>query len=280
MKKSWIFIPGIKERFLEKSKELESDILIFDLEDSVIPNDKIEARYMVKRFIDSMESHSEKYVRVNEISSLFFMEDIKELVSKDLDGIVVPKVNNVDEMKIVDYIVSQAEREKGLKIGSIKVVPLLETGEGIANAAYIASSIERVELLAFGSEDYMLDVNIPKDEYGALQYARSTLVNASSAAGIAPPIDSVYTDFNNNEGLLEASKKSRGIGFQGRLVIHPGQLKTVNSIYSPTSAEIQEAQKIVDAYDSSFDEGSGALVVDGKMIDAPVAERAKKLLEM
>src|SRR5699024_12446987 len=90
----------------------------------------------------------------------------------------------------------------------------------------LASSIERVELLAFGSEDYMLDVNIPKDAYGALQYARSALVNASSAAGIASPIDSIYPDFNNTDGLLEASKKSRGIGFQGRLVIHPAQLKT------------------------------------------------------
>src|SRR5699024_4693984 len=108
--------------------------------------------------------------------------------------------------------------------------------------------------------------------YGALQYARSALVNASSAAGIASPIDSIYPDFNNTDGLLEASKKSRGIGFQGRLVIHPAQLKTVNDIYAPTSTEIQEAQKFVD--------GRGALVVDRKMIDAPVAERAKKLLEM
>jgi len=280
MKKSWIFIPGNKERYLEKSKELESDILIFDLEDSVVPNEKVTARFMVKKCIDYIESQPEKYVRVNEISSLFFMEDVKELVNRNLDGIVVPKVNNADEMKIVDYIISQAEREKGLEIGSVKVVPLLETGEGITNAACIASSIERVELLAFGSEDYMLDVNIPKDAYGALQYARSALVNASSAAGIASPIDSIYPDFNNTDGLLEASKKSRGIGFQGRLVIHPAQLKTVNDIYAPTSTEIQEAQKIVDAYDSSFDEGRGALVVDGKMIDAPVAERAKKLLEM
>lgn len=280
MKKSWIFIPGIKKKFLEKAKELESDVLIFDLEDSVVPKDKIKARHMVKESIEAIDTQSEKYIRVNEISSLFFIEDVKELVSNYLKGIVVPKVNNIDDMKIVDYIVSQAEREKGLETGSIKVVPLIETGEGITNAACIASSIERIELLAFGSEDYMLDVNIPSDEYNALEYARSVLVNASSAAKIAPPVDSVYIDFNNEKGLIEASRKSRGTGFQGRLVVHPDQLETVRDIYAPTEAEIVEAQKIVAAYELSFDEGSGALEVDGKMIDAPVAERAKKVLKM
>ena len=127
---------------------------------------------------------------------------------------------------------------------------------------------------------YMLDLGIPGDSNQSLMHARSTLVAASSAAEINQPVDSVYTDFNDEEGLKEASELSRGFGFQGRLVIHPKQIETVNKVYAPTSSEIEEAEKIVDAFKASIDDGDGAIEVDGKMIDPPVYERAKKLLEM
>ena len=126
----------------------------------------------------------------------------------------------------------------------------------------------------------MLDSGIPADSSQSLLHARSTLVAASGAAGISPPVDSVFTDFNDEDGLKEASKLSRGFGFQGRLVIHPKQIVTVNEVYAPTASEIKEAEKIVNAFKTSMDDGNGAIEVDGKMIDPPVYERAKKLLEM
>ncbi|MBY8910365.1 CoA ester lyase [Salinicoccus roseus] len=279
MDKTWIFIPGAKEKFLKKANELEADVVIFDLEDSVVPEDKKEARGMVKAVLDRQASKSRRFVRVNGTRSPFFIDDIAELTSHDIDGVVIPMVETRDEMMIADFLLKHYEKTNGMEPGAIRVVPLIETGKGIVNAVDIAMSIERIEVLAFGAEDYMLDVGIPKDEGDALLYARSVLVTASSAAGIAPPIDSVYTDFNDPEGLKNASIRSRGMGFQGRLVIHPKQLETINEVFGPTAREIEEARKIVEAYETSFNEGDGALQVNGKMIDAPVAERAKKLLE-
>src|SRR5699024_8608765 len=221
-----------------------------------------------------------KYIRVNEISSLYFINDISTLVGIYIDGIITPKVNSADNMKIVDYLISQFEKENDIETGRIKTVPLIENGKGIANAFEIAASIERNETIAFGAEDYMLDVNIPKDENNVLLHARSVLTASAGAAGINPPVDSVYTDFKDQEGLLEASRTSKALGFQGRLVIHPKQIDEVNTIFAPTDEELTEAKRIVAAYESAFEAGSGAIEVDGKMIDIPVAERAKKLLGM
>ncbi|GAB3057478.1 HpcH/HpaI aldolase/citrate lyase family protein [Salinicoccus sesuvii] len=280
MNSTWLFIPGDKKKFLEKVNELQADVIIFDLEDSVVPKDKKKAREMVEAALRQTKPGSRNFVRVNDIHSPFFIDDISTLAGTAPDGIVIPKVNTQDEMMIADFLLRNYEKANNLAIGSISIVPLIETGKGIMNVVDIAKSTKRVEALAFGAEDYMLDVSIPKDEGNALLYARSILVTASSAADIAPPIDSVYTDFNDPEGLKTASLRSRGFGFQGRLVIHPKQLETINEIFAPTDYEIEEARKIVEAYETSFNDGDGALQVNGKMIDAPIAERAKKILKM
>ncbi len=280
MDKSWFFIPGSKEKFLAKSTQLDADIIIFDLEDSVVPAEKSAAREQIKPWLAHPDIHSKKYIRVNEIHSTYFIDDVRELINVHLDGIVLPKTGDADDIKILDYLLTTFEKQNDLKLNEIKIVPLIETGKGIMNAMEIASSSPRIEAMAFGAEDYMLDVSVPGDAHHALLHARSTLVAASSAAGIGQPIDSVFTDFKDEEGLREASRLSRSYGFQGRLVIHPKQIETVNEVYAPTNSEVEEAEKIVDAFESSMDDGDGAVAVEGKMIDPPVYERAKKLLKM
>lgn len=278
MDKSWFFIPGSKDKFLAKATELKADIIIFDLEDSVVPKEKDEAREKIKPWLNNKNISAKKFVRVNEVDSTFFIDDIRELVNEGPDGFVLPKTNNIDDIKILDYLITAFEKQNNLELNHIKIVPLIETSSGMLNAADIAAGSPRIEAMAFGAEDYMLDLSIPSDSNQSLLHARSTLVAASSAAGINPPVDSVFTDFNDEDGLREASKLSRGFGFQGRLVIHPKQMETVNTVYAPTPAEIEEAEKIFNAFKSSIDDG--AIEVDGKMIDPPVYERAKKLLEM
>lgn len=280
MDKSWFFIPGSKDKFLAKSTELKADIIIFDLEDSVVPKEKDEAREKIKPWLNNKTISAKKYVRVNEIDSTFFIDDIRRLVNEGPDGFILPKTNSKDDIKILDYLITIFEKQNNMKLGQIKIVPLIETSAGILNAADIAAESSRIEAMAFGAEDYMLDSGIPADSSQSLLHARSTLVAASGAAGISPPVDSVFTDFNDEDGLKEASKLSRGFGFQGRLVIHPKQIVTVNEVYAPTASEIKEAEKIVNAFKTSMDDGNGAIEVDGKMIDPPVYERAKKLLEM
>ena len=280
MDKSWFFIPGSKDKFLAKAPELKADVIIFDLEDSVVPDEKDEAREKIKPWLNNKDISAKKFVRVNEVNSTFFIDDIRELINENLDGFVLPKTNNTDDIKILDYLITTFEKQNNLKLNQIKIVPLIETSSGLLNAHTIASVSSRIEAMAFGAEDYMLDLGIPNDSNQSLLHARSTLVATSSAAGISQPIDSVFTDFNNENGLKEASKLSRNFGFQGRLVIHPKQIEIVNSVYAPTTAEIEEAEKIVNAFKSSIDDGEGAIEVDGKMIDPPVYERAKKLLNM
>lgn len=280
MNKSWFFVPGSKDKFLAKSLSLDTDVIIFDLEDSVVPDDKEEARLKVKEFLLDNQRASQEYVRVNDIHSPYFIDDVKELAGTDIDGIMVPKVKDTDDIKIIDYILSRYEGGHHVKDKGIKVVPLIETGKGIGEAHAIAASSGRIECLAFGGEDYKLDLNISTNDESALMYARMTLLNASGAAGIEPPIDGVFTDFHDQQSLEENCLMSRGLGFQGKLTIHPNQLETVNRVYSPTEEEMENARKIVEAYEESIDTGSGALEVDGRMIDAPVAERAKKLLGM
>lgn len=280
MDKSWFFIPGSKDKFLAKSTDLKADIIIFDLEDSVVQAEKATAREKIMPWLNNPDIHSKKYVRVNEINSIYFIDDVRAVAVEHLDGVVLPKAAESDDIKILDYLLTIFEKQNNLKINDIKIVPLIETGKGMMNALEIASSSPRVETLAFGAEDYMLDVSIPGDGNQSLLHARSTLVAASSAAGINQPVDSVFTDFKDEEGLREASALSRGLGFQGRLVIHPKQIEAVNEVYAPTHSEVEEAEKIVDAFESSADEGEGAIEVEGKMIDPPVYERAKKLLKM
>ncbi|CAM4193083.1 HpcH/HpaI aldolase/citrate lyase family protein [Lacicoccus alkaliphilus] len=280
MDKSWFFIPGSKDKFLSKSTELSADIIIFDLEDSVVPTEKASAREKIMPWLNHPDIHSKKYIRVNEIHSTYFIDDLQALVSEHLDGVVLPKTGGADDIKILDYLLTTFEKQNDLKLNDIKIAPLIETGKGMMNALEIASASPRVEAMAFGAEDYMLDVSIPGDDDHALLHARSTLAAASSAAGISQPVDSVFTDFKDEAGLKEASAMSRGYGFQGRLVIHPKQIETVNEVYAPTHSEVEEAEKIVDAFEASIDDGDGAVAVEGKMIDPPVYERAKKLLKM
>ena len=280
MDKSWFFIPGSKDKFLAKSTDLKADIIIFDLEDSVVQAEKATAREKIMPWLDNPDIHSKKYVRVNEINSIYFIDDVRAVAVEHLDGVVLPKAAESDDIKILDYLLTTFEKQNNLKTNDIKIVPLIETGKGMMNAMEIASSSPRVEAMAFGAEDYMLDVSIPGDGNQALLHARSTLVAASSAAGISQPVDSVFTDFKDAEGLREASAVSRALGFQGRLVIHPKQIEAVNEVYAPTPSEVEEAEKIIDAFESSSNDGEGAIEVEGKMIDPPVYERAKNLLKM
>ncbi|WP_067728615.1 HpcH/HpaI aldolase/citrate lyase family protein [Oceanobacillus damuensis] len=279
MNRTWIFIPGNQTKHIDKAPTLSADNIIFDLEDSVASEEKEGARHKIKKAINELETKARKFVRVNEINSPYFLDDISAVVSQKLDGLVIPKVNGKEDIQLVDYLIAQFEARNDVKAGSISLIPLIETGKGMHHAYEIAKASDRIEALAFGAEDFMLDMSIPKDEGNALLMARSNLVMFSNAAGIQPPIDGVYTDIHHQDGLQKATNVAKSLGFQGKLIIHPKQLEAVNNIFLPTESELRKARKIVEAYEASQQNGIGAIQVDGKMIDVPVAERAKRLLE-
>lgn len=278
MNRSWVFIPGNREKFLRKAPALDADNIIFDLEDSVATKEKENARLKVKDALSNIETKSNKYVRVNGLNSSYIMNDLQQLTLGEIDGFMIPNVNGREDIIVVDYLISQLEREKGLEVGKLSIIPLIETGKGLQKIDEIIVASKRIKVVAFGAEDFMLDMNIPKDDENTLLMARSKLVVSSRAANIQPPIDSVYTDIHNEDGLTKATLIAKNLGFQGKLIIHPSQLKIVNEIFIPTESELKEAKKIVRAYEQSKAKGIGSIQVDGQMVDVPVVERARKIL--
>lgn len=278
MFRTWMFIAGNQKKHLSKVVDLPSDVLIFDLEDSVAPLEKDIARTMVRETMNSLEG-KKNYVRVNELQSLYFLKDIMQVVSHNLTGIVVPKINSEADILVVDYLLDHLEKNHNVPLNSVSIVPLIETAKGLHYSFEIASASERVSALAFGAEDFMLEMNISVDEQNELLYARSKLVEVSKAANIDPPVDAVFTDLHDDEGLEYATLRAKKMGFQGKLVIHPKQLKKVNEVFAYPLEEIEEARRIVKIYENSVQNGKGAVQVDGKMVDMPVAERARKILQ-
>jgi len=279
MLRSWMFIPGSKDKHLQKANQLKADAIIFDLEDAVAESEKSHARKKVIQYLKGIKD-KQCFVRVNALSSKHFLEDIKEVVCQELTGIMLPKVSSSEDIIIADYLLQHMEIKYGLPDQTILIVPLIENAAGVHHAYNIANASQRILCLAFGAEDFKLDVTVEsEDSEPELHYTRSKMVVDSGAAGIEAPIDAVYTAIRDDSGLKASSEASKNIGFQGKLAIHPKQISVINDVYAYTEAQIREAKEIVVAYEESMERGDGAVELNGEMIDIPVAEKAKKILE-
>ncbi|MBO8172235.1 MAG: CoA ester lyase [Bacillaceae bacterium] len=277
--RSWMFVPGNQPRRLEKVKELEADVIIYDLEDSVSAAGKEEARNLVAEALNHNREKS-NYVRINDVSTSWFVDDVFELAVDTVNGFMLPKAEKADQIQYLDHLLTELERKRNLDPGSIAIVPLIESAAGLFHAYEVAMASGRVQRLAFGSVDYALDINAELTREGKeLLYARSQLVVVSRAAGIEPPVDAVYMHVKDQDGLKKEAEMVKQLGYEGKLCIHPAQLPVVNEMFAPTPEEIAEAREIVSAYEQAVASGKGAVEVHGKMVDLPVVEKAKKIME-
>jgi citrate lyase subunit beta/citryl-CoA lyase len=276
-----LFVPGNQERRLDKARSIPADALILDLEDSVPLAEKNSARVMVSSSIDGLTlSGREVFVRINALSTDHTAADIKAIVIPGLSGICLPKSESADDILKADALITDAEREAKLKMGSIRLLALVETPKGIINAYEIAGASPRVFGIAFGPEDYALEMDIKRTKEGAeIYYPRVVIAVACHAAGILA-IDGVYTDIRDEEGLRQEAGLARQMGFHGKLLIHPNQVSPVSQIFSPTEEEIAHARGVVEAFEAALAKGQASTSFEGRMIDAPVAERARKLLAL
>jgi citrate lyase subunit beta/citryl-CoA lyase len=276
--RSLIFVPGNNSRFLEKAKTLLADIVCFDLEDSVPNEEKESARNLIKEALSKRSEYkAEVYVRTNSPASGIIPQDLSKIVQKGIDGIVIPKVNNVAELKkIIKTLVSL---EKKRKLKPIEIIPSIESAEGVVNTYHIASSSNRVSTLVFGVFDLLNDLGIEytKQPEGA-KYARAKIPVDARAAG-KHVIDAIWQDLNDENGLEEDCIIGRNLGYVGKSVIHPNQIPTVHKIFYPTQAEIAWAKKVCQTYIDSIKKNKGATKVEGKMIDEVHFKRAKTLLD-
>ena len=277
--RSLIFVPGNNPRFLEKAKKIQSDIVCFDLEDSVPDNEKTSARKLIKTALKSRSEYSSSiFVRTNSPLSGKISLDLKEIVQKGIDGIVIPKVNNITELKKIQKILSGLEKSKKLK--PIQIIPSIESAEGVVNSYFIASFGKRVTAIVFGIFDLLNDLGVEytKDSPGG-KYSRYKIPVDAAAAGISA-IDGIWQDLNDLKGLQKDCTFGKSLGYAGKSVIHPDQISTVHKSFYPNKIEISWAKKVCKVYLESTKKGKGATTVDGKMIDEVHYKQAKALLDI
>ena len=277
--RSLIFVPGNNPRFLEKAKNLESDIVCFDLEDSVPDNEKTKARKLIKTALKSRKQYPTSiFVRTNSPISGKIPSDLKEVIQKGVDGIVIPKVNNVKELKKIEKTLSELEKTQKLK--PLQIIPSIESAEGVVNTFSIASFGKRVSAVVFGVFDLLNDLGIEytKDSEGA-KYSRTKVPVDARAAGVAA-IDAIWQDLKDSKGLEKDCKIGKNLGYSGKSIIHPDQISTVHKQFHPNKSEILWAEKVCKEYLASTKKGKGATTVDGKMIDEVHFKQAKALLEL
>jgi citrate lyase subunit beta/citryl-CoA lyase len=278
--RSFLFAPGNHARRVEKALSLDADAVILDLEDACPIAEKKATRALVVAACQ----HPRKtlgYVRVNAMSSEFGYGDIGAVVQRGVDGILLPKVESVDEIRAAEWVIANLEKERGLPPGACDVIPIIETGKGMANIRAITAAGTRVRRIAFGAGDLTLDMGMAwsRSEIELLPY-RSECVLASRVANIEAPIDTVWVGLNDSEGFMNATRHIKGLGFQGKMCIHPDQVPVVNEILSPSTADVEWSRKVVDTFEAAEKTGSASIALEGRFVDYPIVHRARRVLEI
>lgn len=279
LRRSLLYVPGSSLKKMNKALSLNADSIIFDLEDSVSLQEKDQARKNVAEFILKAKGiGKEILVRINDPKSFFGIEDILKIVPKRPDALIIPKADE-NNMITADNMINAIESSFGLEKNKVKMIPLIETTYSITNAYKILSLSKRINGVQFGAEDLTMEMNIKRTRRGdELWYARSMLIFAGRALEL-DIIDSPFTDIEDERGLIDETTKINELGMTGKTCIHPAQLSVVNNIFNPRLEDVEYARRVVEYYETSIKKGKGAFSLDGKMIDNPIVERAKKMIE-
>ena len=283
--RSWLYVPGQRERMVVKSFELPADAAIYDLEDAVPIAEKQAARDLLTRVLGDRDTASapRRYVRVNHPSRAgVFEADLACAVELSVEGIGVPKVETPDEVRHVDETLAGLERERGLAEGSTRIMLLIESPLGLLNAYAIAASSPRTIAVSFGGEDFSRELGLPLVRTGEakeLIAARSTLAIAAAAAGVQS-IDVIWTSLDDLEGLETEAGQAHRLGFTGKAAIHPDQLATINQAFSPTPDEVAYAVRVISAYEAAVADGTGAINYKGAFLEEPIIARARRILDL
>ncbi|MFA4884644.1 MAG: CoA ester lyase [Desulfotomaculaceae bacterium] len=278
--RTMLFAPANDLRKVGKALLLNADGTVLDLEDAVALSEKSNARNALKEAL-ALPRRGDVFIRVNSAQTDFILADLLAAVTEGVKGLVLAKSESAEEIRQIDWLMEKIEKERGITAGSLELIPFIESANAIVNAFAIASASPRVSRMFFGGVDYVLDIGTTFSKSGQeIFYARSQLVVASRAAGIEPPIDTVYPAFKDIEGLVADANTVRQMGFQGKLAIHPGQIEPLNEVFTPTPEETAWAKKIVDVFDESEARGQAVFQVDGKMIEYPIANRARRIIAL
>jgi len=273
-RRSLLFTPGDRPEMLRKAPGAGADVIVFDLEDAVAPERKGEARSIVADVLrdPDFDPDPEVCVRVNSVGVAAAVDlDVLGDALSAVDAVMVPKVREPDDVRTLSRLLAERDVDAD-------VLALIETATGVLEARGIAA-VNATDALVFGAEDLAADLGATRTDEGTeVLYAREHVVLAASAAGI-DAIDTIHADIDDVEGLREAARFAVQLGYDGKLAIHPTQIDPINDAFTPEGDEIDWAERVLEAKETADAEGRGVFTVDGEMIDPPLIERAKRVLE-
>lgn len=294
LERSVLAVPASNPRMIEKAVASEADVVFLDLEDAVVPSQKVESRQNVVRALTELDwGRKGRAYRVNAVSTPFFYRDVIDVVEQvgdRLDLLIVPKVERPEDLAALDILLTGIDLNLGFAPGKIAVEAQIENAPGLVQSERIAEGA-RLRALVFGPGDFSASVRMPLASIGTrdwwdeqypghrLHYPMSRIVVAARAAGVRA-IDGPMADFRDLEGLRQACILARGLGYDGKWCIHPGQISVVNEVFLPTAEEIAWARRVMEAYDQAADQGRGAITVGETMVDAASIRMARTTLDL
>ena len=291
--RSWMFVPGHRQRMIDKALGLSNvDAIMLDIEDGVAPAEKDAARHQIAATLDQVHQRLQgsaapgrtpaRYVRINAIGHERMHADLAAVIRPGLEGLVLPKIETSDQVKIVEGVLERREPEVGISAGDVRLLVAIESPRGLFNAYTIAASSPRVMGLIFGAEDYGKELGLPlvrEGEARDLIYARSIMANAAAAAHVQS-VDGVWPDLQDTEGLQTFALQSRRLGFTGMSSIHPSQIDPINAVFTPSPEEVDYCRQVVQAFEEAQARGEGSIAFGGQLLDLPIVERARRTLAL
>ncbi|WP_448917411.1 citrate (pro-3S)-lyase subunit beta [Haemophilus sputorum] len=280
LRRSMLFVPGSNAAMISNTFIYKPDSIMFDLEDAVALKEKDSARILVAHALQHpLYQEIETVVRVNPLDSEFGLNDLNAVVRAGVDVVRMPKTETAQDVVDMDLAITEIEKACGREVGSTKMLAAIESPLGITQANQIATASKRLIGIALGAEDYVRNLKTERSPEGIeLLFARCSILQAARAAGIQA-FDTVYSNANNEEGFLKEAALIKQLGFDGKSLVNPRQIELLHNLFAPTQKDVDQAEKIIAAAEEAERNGLGVVSLNGKMIDAPIIDRARLLLE-
>jgi len=281
LRRTMLFVPGNNPGMIRDAGIYKADCIMFDLEDSVSINEKDSARFLVFQALTTLDyPGKELVVRINDPRTQLGRDDLEAIVSTRKAVIRLPKTETAEDVTYCEGLIAAVEKKTGAQPGSTMMMAAIESAAGVLNAKEIACASKRLTGIALGAEDYVTDLKTSRSADGVeLFFGRSMVLLAARAAGI-DALDTVFSNVNDEEGLRRETRLIRQMGFDGKSIINPRQIKTVHEIFTPTEKEIEDARAVLAAIREAEQNGSGVISLNGKMVDKPIVERARRVLDL
>lgn len=280
LRRSMLFVPGSNAAMLSNSFIYKPDAIMFDLEDAVALKEKDSARMLVAHALKNpFYQDIETVVRVNPLDSAFGLADLNAVVRAGVDVVRLPKTDTAQDVVDMDNAITEIEKQCGRIVGSTKLLAAIESPLGVTQANDIAKASSRLIGIALGAEDYVRNLKTERSPDGVeLLFARCAILQAARAAGIMA-FDTVFSNADDEEGFLREASLIKQLGFDGKSLINPRQIELIHNLYAPSQKDVDFAKRVISAAEQAEKEGLGVVSLNGKMVDSPIIERAKLVLQ-